>query len=241
MALRIVSKATNLQKGLVMSKTPRIMLHLTKTAGGTLNTALRSAPNLNVEMVYSVDEEHQLNGQDHGHIDLFYGHMFFGVHERIGLQPTPRYLCFMRHPVTRTISHYYHLRNHDESFIGDIMRKSSDINDFFETTGYWEFSDLMSKVISGKQKHDDKEELFRMAVHNLDNYFDFVGFQEFFALSVRDLNKTLGTKLDIQSNANVGVYSFDEVSEETVQRIESLNAIDLRLYRHALDKFLGAQ
>ncbi len=219
---------------------PKVFLHLTKTAGGTLKTALKRTSDLQTYFVYGAEDMDRLKEEEPGQYGLIYGHSTFGVHREVGLAEDTRYLCFMRHPITRTISHYYHLRNVDKGPVGDRIRASSDINDFFANHNHWEFSDFMTKVISGvgnKQPTKDMN-IFRMAVDNLDNRFDFVGFQEFFPISIRSLSQFLGTKVSTKKDINIGRYSLSDIGPKTIDRIERLNQQDIRLYKYALRKFL---
>lgn len=98
----------------------------------------------------------------------------------------------------------------------------------------------MMKVISGVGNSTPPEDvnIFRRAVEILDTRFDFVGFQEFFPISVRALGECLGHKIDIDRDINIGRYNLGDVYPETIARIEILNQQDLRLYKFALRKFL---
>lgn len=132
-----------------MSQNTKIFLHLTKTAGGTLKLALADAFGSDVEMLYGPADLERLKEANLSKTKMIYGHTTFGVHERLGFTKTPRHYCFMRHPVTRTISHYYHLRDVEKGPVGDKIRASEDINDFFANMQHWEFSNFMVKVLSG--------------------------------------------------------------------------------------------
>lgn len=215
-------------------------MHLTKTAGGTLKSAIGKTPGLSTYFVYGSDDVENFRNVSPNTFDLIYGHSIFGLHQRIGLHEDTRYICFMRHPIMRTISHYYHLRNVDFGPIGDRIRESNDINDFFANHRHWEFSNFMMKVISGVGNSTPPEDvnIFRRAVEILDTRFDFVGFQEFFPISVRALGEYLGHKIDIDRDINIGRYNLGDVYPETIARIEILNQQDLRLYKFALRKFL---
>jgi hypothetical protein len=219
---------------------PSIFLHLTKTAGGTLKSALSNAKGLSTYFVYGADDVGRFKDVKAQEFDLVYGHALFGLHNRLNLPETSRYMCFMRHPVTRTISHYYHLRNVDRGPIGDRIRKSTDINDFFANQSHWEFSNFMVKIISGFGNDRPPEGVnpYRVAVENIESRFDFIGFQEFFPISVRALSKYLQREVVVEKDVNIGKYSFAHVSEATLQRIETLNRQDLNLYKYALRKFL---
>jgi hypothetical protein len=218
----------------------RIFLHLTKTAGGTLKSALGDTAHLSTYFVYGQQDLQRLKEESPHAYDLVYGHSIYGLHSTLGLPDSTRYMCFMRHPVTRTISHYYHLRNVEKGPIGDRIRASEDINDFFANNSHWEFSNFMVKVISGigNARPSPGVNAFRMAVDNLENMFDFVGFQEYFPISVRSLSRLIGHELVIKKDINIGRYSLGDISDATLTRIEELNVQDIKLYKFALRKFL---
>lgn len=221
-----------------MTAETRIFLHQTKTAGGTLKTALRNCDGLNVEFLYGPEDRQRLAEADLSEVDLVYGHSIFGVHEDLGL--APRYMCFLRHPVMRTISHYYHLRNVDKGPVGNKIRESKDINDFFRASEHWEFSNFLSKTISGIGRGEVPEgtTLFKAAVKNVDEHFEFMGFQEFFPLSVLKLGDLLGVRIRLAKDINMGTYRLGDVSPRTIRKIERMNRIDLRLYAYCLKKFI---
>ncbi|MGR3584349.1 MAG: hypothetical protein ACU0B8_08815 [Pseudooceanicola nanhaiensis] len=216
-----------------------ILLHITKTAGGTLKTALQETPGINVEFLYGPQDLERLQAADLSPVDMIYGHSIFGVDASLDL-PEARYSCFMRHPVTRTISHYYHLRNVEKGPVGDKIRESEDIDDFFARMQHWEFSDLMTKIISGigAQPAPEGLNVFREAVKNIEARFDFIGFQEYFPLSLRRLSEHLGVEIRPARDVNVGRYALNDIREETIRRIEAINRADMKLYKYCLDRFL---
>ena len=101
-----------------ISRNPHIFIHIHKTAGTTFNSILsreyRAVPSLwmpptndigsgeNIMEMLSEEELHQLR--------LLRGHIYFGLHKFLsGEQPV--YFTFMRNPVNRIISYYYHMRH----------------------------------------------------------------------------------------------------------------------------------
>lgn len=219
---------------------PRVFLHLTKTAGGTLKAALSEAPSLAVGFLYSSDDRRQLIESGMKGLDLIYGHTLFGVDDELGLHPETKYMCFMRHPVTRTISHYYHLRNVEKGPVGEKIRQSRNINHFFAEYHHWEFSNFMSKVISGLGRQSPTEGIstLQMAVENIEARFEFIGFQEHFLLSMRALSARLGVPLSLKTEVNRGRYDLSDISEATIEKIERLNRVDMKLYKYCLKRFL---
>ena len=223
-----------------MSNKKFVCLHITKTAGGTLKSALQSAAGLNVEFIYNAMDRQKLAERDLSGVDMIYGHAMFGIHNELRFGDDAKYMCFMRHPLARTISHYYHLRNVDKGAIGDKIRQSSDINDFFENYHHWEFSNMMTRVVSGVgvARGADEDEILEKASENLRKRFSFVGFQEFFSFSMRDLSKFLQQDLPLEKDINVGRYDISAISQKTLDHITETNQQDLALYKLALRRFL---
>lgn len=221
-----------------MPADPLIFLHVTKTAGGTLKEGFRNLKGRRVDFVYGQADKDRLRALGPGKLDLIYGHVLHGFHEELGV--APRYACFMRHPVTRTISHYYHLRNVEKGPVGERIRASADINAFFATEDYWEFDNLMVRILSGhaNQPLPPGTAVLDQALDHMEAHVEFVGFQEHFPLSIRKMNATLGLEIVTAKDANVGRYALADVTPETLDRIEALNLLDMRLYKTALRRFL---
>lgn len=209
-------------------------LHLTKTAGGTLRRALKGAMGERVRFANAPALKEIENAQLDG-VEILFGHNTYGIHESLGR--TPRYACFVRHPVARVVSHYYQLRNVDRSPIGDKIRESTDINDYFKRSSYRGFANMMTRVIAGHGPQSDDERL-AVALENIEQRFAFVGFQEHFNQSLRRLGGMLGVRLAPKRNMNVGHYNLAEVSDRTLEAIEAANEADLALYRRCLWWFL---
>ncbi len=146
----------------------------------------------------------------------------------------------MRHPISRTISHYHHLMNVDRGNVGNKIRKSKDINDFFDRMQHWEFDNFMTRVVSGNGRDGEMapDEMLETAKHNLTEHFDFVGFQEFFTLSALKLSDLLGTSFAFEKDVNIGRYDLSEISQPTIDTISEINQLDLELYKFAIGRFL---
>ncbi len=222
-----------------------VFVHLTKTAGGTLKEAIANEPSFSPVFLYN---EKDWSKYDRSFHNVIYGHPNKWMFGKIGKDLDSSgdrfaYITFLRHPVTRTISHYYHLRNVDQGEVGDRIRSYSSIDDFFANDFHWEFSDFFCKMFSNSEHiraNVDMERRFEEAKNTIENCFSFVGFQESFDLSVLVLNVLLGRNLRIQQNINVGGYSSFGIKKETLRKIVLMNEYDLRLYKRA-QRFLGRE
>ncbi|HPY42084.1 MAG TPA: sulfotransferase family 2 domain-containing protein, partial [Thiolinea sp.] len=189
-----------------------VFVHLTKTAGGTLKEAVRNEPSLSTSFVYGQ--------QDWVHYDrtrhtVIYGHPNEWLHGKVG-KPLDNsgdrfaYITFLRHPITRSISHFYHLVNIEKGELGERMRSYKDINDFFANDYHWEFDNYYCKIFSTHPNLRDNEDFDRRVEEARDviqNKLSFVGFQEYMGLSLLSLNSMLGTDLKIETQVNLGKYS----------------------------------
>lgn len=221
-----------------------VFIHLTKTAGGTLKDSVAGEATFSPLFVYNHLDWQQYDRDKH---NVIYGHPDTWLYGNIG-KPLDNsgdrfaYVTFLRHPITRTISHFYHLTHVETGAVGERLRSYKDINEFFAKDYHWEFNNYYCKVFSTHPKlrdNDDFERRVEEARDNLQNKLSFVGFQEYMGLSLLTLNSMLGTDLKIGSPVNVGDYSYQGVSKETLQKIISLNEHDLKLYKMAHRIYLG--
>jgi hypothetical protein len=219
---------------------PLLFIHLTKTAGGSLKELVKSILNHQSLFYYDDDQLPTINSDS----KIIFGHFRFGLHEKMNLPP--KYACIFRHPITRTISHYYHLYNHDQSFVGETIRNSDqDINEFFEKSYHWEFENFMCKILSGindTELYDSLNSLsaYHATLKNVYNSFEFIGLFEYLDLSIYTLLKKINIQETVVNipKVNIGNYNISQVSEKTIERICELNYYDILLYRKLAYKFL---
>ena len=210
-----------------------IFLHITKTAGATLQRALQIAVSKAGKTIQFANGLKAAKQLELPSPDFIYGHLAYGVHEALGIEAN--YIAFLRHPVSRVISHYYHLFNIDKSKVGDKIRNSADIDCFFREQKHWEFDNLLCRVCSGKlNKVDDMDEAYHLAFENVRKHFIFIGFQEHFELSVSCLSRTLGFPILPDKEFNVGRYQLNGIADETIDRITQSNLHDIALYKNLI-------
>ncbi len=217
---------------------PLLFMHITKTAGGSIKKLL--AEHLGDSCVFynesntDIDIAELSKGKE-----VVFGHYAFGLHNSIKLEP--RYCCFLRNPVNRTISHYYHLFNNDSGPVGDKIRSGGeDINEFFMQSSHWEFSNFMCKVIGGYPRNTQLREdrsICRIAISNL-RKMDYVGIFEYMDLSMLKLGEYLDlSKEPVLGQVNLGKYKLAGVSKETILEILRLNRWDQLLYEVGTEHF----
>lgn len=235
------SKSRKIKKSETYTKL--VFIHLTKTAGGTLKSEIGRQNKINPIFIYNEEDWRDYDNDSH---NVIYGHPDNWLFGNIG-KPLPRvegnirYIAFLRDPVARTISHYYHLRNVDDGPAGDQIRTFPDINVFFAESYHWEFENYFCRIFSNYTdilSRENMDEKFYSAIDVVCNKMFFVGFQEFFEQSLLCLNKKTGLELAPKKNANIGKYSLLDVTPKTLETIERLNYFDIKLYNHVLSGFL---
>lgn len=216
---------------------PLFFMHITKTAGGSLKSALRSS-DANVAFHYPQEPEFQPRFAYPDGTDIVFGHYRFGVHEIAGKEP--RYACFLRDPVERMISHYNHLKNNDRGPVGNHLRSFPTMADYLTKARHWEFDNFLCRLIAGtadKPGHGNVGyNTYVKARENLTQHFEFVGIFERMDESLsrlRQIVPSLGTNLP---TVNKGRYE-DEPSKEDYRIIDALTRYDQMLYRDALTLF----
>lgn len=222
-----------------------VFIHLTKTAGGTLKDAVATEPSFSPLFVYNHYDWQQYDRNKH---NVIYGHPDAWLYGNIGKSLDNSgdrfaYITFLRHPITRTISHFYHLVNVDKGHVGERLRSYKDINAFFASGDYhWEFNNYYCKVFSTHPKLRDNEDFERRTEEarvNLQENLSFIGFQEYMGLSLLTLNSLLDVDLKIGAAVNIGDYSYQDITKETLKKIVLLNEHDLKLYKLAHRIYLG--
>lgn len=221
-----------------------VFIHLTKTAGGTLKESVRNEPSFSTAFVYGQQDWANYDRKQH---NVIYGHPNHWLYGNIGKSldhSSDRfaYISFLRHPLTRTISHFYHLINVEKGEIGDRLRSYKDINEFFAKDYHWEFNNYYCKIFSthsNLRDNEDFEQRVEEARDTIQSKLSFIGFQEYMGLSLLTLNSMLNTNLSVGSPVNVGDYSYQGISKETLRKIILLNEHDLKLYKLAQRIYLG--
>ena len=209
-------------------------IHITKTAGGSLKEALRASP-ADVLFHYNTDEGFRLAFDYEERPEIVYGHFLFGDHEKMGL--IPRYACFLREPVARTISHYHHLKSNDFSRVGDRVRAYENLSDYLLQERRWEFDNLQCRILSGVGDKiafgDVGFSVYEKARQNLERYFEFVGIFERMDESLDQLRQLVPSLNCDLPMVNKGSYD-KETPAETERLVNSLNHFDRLLYDDAL-------
>lgn len=202
-----------------------LSIHIPKTAGRTFREILKSQYGvdgvLSLDHYYLTKQNEQLADHPTDRYPVIHGHLPYRQISKVAL-PSSKYITWLRHPVDRVISNYYHYR--DSVFPAKQKRNPSaqlvSIEDFIERP---KRRNKMSQYLEGI----DLEALF------------FVGFQEQFKADVVRLGRKLQwriSELPLQMRVNENKrtkQSAPSLPEELIMRIRKCNEKDLALYEKA--------
>jgi predicted SAM-dependent methyltransferase len=179
------------------------------------------------------------------------GHIGYGIHQMIPLRAC-QYITFLRDPVERVISYYFHLHRLEK--VGTPEGDQSEyIQNYIDNKILIETDNLQTRYLSGvawqnivmgdvdyQVKFGEcDEKLLQQAKYNLKNYYLF-GLQDKFAESLNlfasEFNWNLG-KHAFQTTLNKKREKQLDIAPETIQTIKDLNWLDVELYQYAQKLF----
>jgi hypothetical protein len=236
-------------------------LHIPKTAGTTLNAILANQyspdetreimmrgmswlvprPKLVPKPLISFSKIRRLKSA------LRYGRTVRMIHGHFDLSIKPvlpddvRLFTFLRDPVERAISHYYHYRRQTGDPIQPLAMKST-LEEWVRDRGLVEMDNGQTRRLAGEMNLPFgrvTQELLDRAKTNLARNFAVVGLTERFEESLILLQHAFGWPLQRFALRNVGGDRLrrDEVSGETLKVIRDCNRYDLDLYPFAAGLF----
>ncbi|MDA9563195.1 sulfotransferase family protein [Flavobacteriales bacterium] len=207
-----------------------IFIHIPKTGGTTINTAMH-----NVYWQTDIDFNYR-------HIDLKTKYSTSGdIFEIANRDKYRDYNIFtmLRDPLDRVISEYYFLRERKE-FINLLNKPPQTFRDYYSNP---QTHNYMTGFLVGKRIYDKKpttkEDLERV-IDAIDSLPIHVGIFEHFAESLGYFSAVA----DIQWSKNITAKRMtfnrpkkDELPEEVKAEIRNFNQLDQKLYNYCLDKF----
>jgi len=239
-------------------------LHIPKTAGTTLNAILarqyspdetheimmrgmswlRPRPTLVPKLLISPSKIRRLKSvlRRGPSVRMIHGHFDLSI-KRV-LPNDVRLFTFLRDPVERAISHYYHYRRQTGDPIQPLAMRST-LGEWVRDCGLVEMDNGQTRRLAGEMNLPCgrvTHELFERAKTNLARNFAVVGLTERFEESLILLQRAFGWPLDRFTLRNVGGNRLrrDQVDDETLNVIQDCNRYDLDLYRFATGLFEGA-
>lgn len=231
---------------------PVVFLHIPKTAGCTLNALIDRQ--YSPEQIFSFyseeafDEFPNLSQDRCEKIKMFRGHIAFESHAHVlgDFDPYPdNYFTFLRDPVDRVISHYYHvIRNPDNHLYPYTEEGQLGLEDFLKTKIPTILNNGQTQLLSGLWKDvpfgECDAEMLETAKKNIQEHFILVGLTERFDEAICLLRIILGWQNNISyvpRNVGDNRPKRDLVSSETLAAISELNQLDIALYEYAEQLF----
>jgi hypothetical protein len=223
-----------------------IFVHLPKCGGTTLNRIIEWE--YDPRRIFTIDPSffrwsyNRLKGlptERLDRMDVFKGHMPFGLHRRLSAAAT--YITVLRDPVERAISAYYFAatyRLHPRH--REVSRMS--LEDFIQHTDY---HNVQCKMIAGMDigydflAGDCTAETLELAKENLAKHYSLVGLTEQFDETLALAKLKFGWNIARYANFNVTKVRAqkDRVSAATLELIAKLNRFDVELYEHVVPLF----
>jgi Sulfotransferase family len=223
-----------------------IFLHLPKCAGTTLNRIIEWEYDpmrvFSIDPIFFLWSYKKLNRwptRRLGRMQVFKGHMPFGIHRRLP-QPST-YITFLRDPVERVISAYFFARNYllhpKHAWISKLS-----LEEYVKVSPN---HNVQCKYISGQDfvgdhhAGDCDERTLEMAKANLNKYFSLVGLTERFDQGLAILKLRFGWEIAKYAKFNVtsGKQKKASLPSSTVELIAERNKYDVALYEYAVPIF----
>jgi hypothetical protein len=233
-------------------------LHIYKTGGTSINDMLarNNAKNKilflynqksNVGRVSDLTELYQSIDVPKT-VEVVYGHYAYGIHKHISKKYT--YMCFVREPFARTVSMYYHFLRLDpmwQALIREnyLKNENSEIEGFASVEsfiGNQEIHNQQCMFLTGFSTEEiakDQEYYAKMAIENIKREFRFVGVNERFDESLREVSRLLKLKTTEYEYKNLGVNKPLQIEnpKEIRDVVHDLSKADEIIYQYVKDNF----
>lgn len=231
-----------------------IFIHIPKTAGSTLQQLIfhnyRDAERFVLgkasesdkregkpfREIYSEQLQRIKAGGDDGlaAVRVLFGHMDFGLHRY--LKRDAQYATMIRHPVSRVVSHYRFVRRSPAHYLHDrVVSEDISLEEYIGMTKAKELDNGQVRNLFGESQRNIAfgscaREHLNTALENIDRHFFFVGVQERFVDSVKELARITGWRVPELQARNVSDAEPEEVPPGVAEEILAHNRLDMELY-----------
>ena len=181
---------------------------------------------------------------------LLEGHYACGVHRLVWHVEKPRYFVMLRDPVDRLVSHYHFIRTCNNPWYRhpklDEVREH-DLVSFYRAPAR---QNVLTRYVAGigwewAGRHLSLggwpgRKCLQRAKSNLRDRYEAFGLRERFDVSARPFARHLRVpvaEVSERAKETSDRPTVSELPESTVQELRELNALDVKLYRFAVDHF----
>jgi hypothetical protein len=224
-----------------------IFLHLPKTAGSSLTAILEQqySPERSYSTSFSAHHPdgslagfHALPPEQMAKIELLYGHMPYGLHEKL---PRPaEYFTLLREPVSRVVSNYFFEGREPSSAIYDRVHSGAmDIEAYLDYIRDLGIDNIQTRMIAGIYDPAGGPpmtgEILARAQKNLEKHFVLVGLQEAFEDTYLMLRRRYGWPYTVLPRRGVAPRKQKRatVPDNVLERIAREHRYDAELYEFA--------
>lgn len=234
---------------------PVFFLHVPKTAGTAVRGFLENFyPASTVCNAWFIDDFIKLTPTEMSSLRLIAGHYPASVFNWIPQINRYKLITYLRDPIERTISHFYHLQFENTAALHPLAKDCSIDEFILNNNGIFDFANFQTRFLGGidldSEYFQDRfnitdemaamqisgpkiESIFERACENLE-CFDVIGIVEQMEKSLLLISSQLGLDSKIDMNySNKGQLIRSSLSEKTKSRIAEINEYDLKLYSKA--------
>jgi len=216
--------------------------HLPKCGGTTINLYLTNHyPKryvfrlLGTNPKKSVEEFRNLPKKKRWSTKLIYGH---AAHDLQGLtHPDTFAITVFREPIDRIISHYYYVKQTKNHYLHDkIINENILLEDYCSSNLSVELSNWYVTHFTGLsllEVENNPNESIEIALKNILEMYDVIGFQEDIPFFVNQLKDRLSLKVPQnleKKNKTKNRLQIEELNQETIDKISQSNSLDIKLY-----------
>lgn len=230
---------------------PIIFTHVPRSGGTTLNEIFKNNFPSDAQFEFEIEDYHgttqeslkifeKMSFEEKNKFLFLTGHINFGLHKYYENPCT--YITFFRNPISRILSYYEIISKNPKHFLYRTVKDNNlSIESFLRLKLSTEFDNSQIRQISGiKGVRPGKcdEYMFEKAKENLEKFYPVFGLTEMYDESLLLLRKHLKLPNPYYILLNKGKNVIkNEIAQEIKEVIYETNALDMRFYEYALNKF----